>query len=208
MTYLSAYFRSMRKPNGLKDFLPFSLLSVSDGPGRPLSQGLGSSDEGVGRRVAILRRSVADCNDPKPRTCLRCHDRLSSSSCFRVENDPGRLAFCTDSVRSPADDDFSLLNCSQRRSSFASNSAVLAFGSSLDARSVGRRMYSTNNHDGRGNEPRTDMKGVVVHIPHPIEWLKNLWYLFIVQGWLDSSFSRQEFLYGAKQVGIAFEGLV
>lgn len=60
------------------------------------------------------------------------------------------------------------------------------------------RMYSTNNRDG-GNEPRTEMKGVVVHIPHPIDWLKNLWYMFIVQGWLDSSFNRQDFLYGAKQ---------
>lgn len=61
------------------------------------------------------------------------------------------------------------------------------------------RMYSTNNRDG-GNEPRTEMKGVVVHIPHPIDWVKNFWYMFIVQGWLDSSFDRQDFLFGAKQV--------
>lgn len=208
MTYLSAYLRSMCNPNGLKDFLPFNLLSVFEGPGRPLSQAPGSSDEGVGRRVAILRRSVADGNDPKPLTSLRCLDRLNSPSCFLVESVPGRHACCTDSVRSPAGDFTRLNSFSQWRSSIASNSAVLAFGSSRDARSVGRRMYSTNNHEGRGNEPRTEMKGVVVHIPHPIDWLKNLWYLFIVQGWLDSSFSRQEFLYGAKQVNAAFEGLV
>lgn len=59
------------------------------------------------------------------------------------------------------------------------------------------RMYSTNNRGG--NEQRTEMKGVVVHIPHPIDWVKNLWYMFIVQGWLDSSFNRQDFLFGAKQ---------
>lgn len=60
------------------------------------------------------------------------------------------------------------------------------------------RAYSTDNREDN-EQPRTEIKGVVVHLPHPIEWIKNIFYLVIVQGWLDSSFNRQDFLYGARQ---------
>ena len=66
------------------------------------------------------------------------------------------------------------------------------------------REYSTSDNSGNdknnGNAAQTELKGVVVHVPNPLLWMKNKWYSYLIRFSVDPAFDLDEFLTGAKQV--------
>jgi hypothetical protein len=72
----------------------------------------------------------------------------------------------------------------------------------LSRPSVGIRWYSSDPDDKeKSKDPNanTELKGVVVHVPSPLMWLKNKWYTYCIRTAIDSSFNLDEFVFGAKQ---------
>jgi hypothetical protein len=68
----------------------------------------------------------------------------------------------------------------------------------------GCRGYSTGDGRNDKNEetPQPELKGVVVHVPNPLLWVKNKWYSYLIRFSVDPAFNLEEFLAGAKQVGV------
>jgi len=68
------------------------------------------------------------------------------------------------------------------------------------------REYSTGdskqneNEKNDGNSAQSELKGVVVHVPNPMLWIKNKWYSYMIRFSVDPAFNLEEFLTGAKQV--------
>lgn len=61
------------------------------------------------------------------------------------------------------------------------------------------RSYSDDERPQNSDHSASELKGVVLHVPNPWMWLKNKWYTYYIQTWIDESFNLEEFLVGAKQ---------
>jgi hypothetical protein len=69
----------------------------------------------------------------------------------------------------------------------------------------GARGYSTGddrNDKQDDSAPQPELKGVVVHVPNPLLWMKNKWYTYLIRFSVDPAFNLEDFLSGAKQVGV------
>jgi len=56
-----------------------------------------------------------------------------------------------------------------------------------------------NDKDGGNAAESSELKGVVVHVPNPLSWMRNKWFSYLIRFTVDPAFSLDEFLTGAKQ---------
>ena len=63
-----------------------------------------------------------------------------------------------------------------------------------------RRYCSGDKSKNDNDVQKTTVSGYIVHVPHPIRWLKTKLYEYILRTRVEPSFDFSEFLVGCKQV--------